>query len=98
MRGQSWTKLHRNFNPYIIGIKLENIPGWHVTCLITLGTSDFINVIQVCPKISLKCIQKIIVGNGKITHKFFDFRKFCADLAFLHLSQVKPKTMPADGQ
>ena len=55
-----------------------------MTCvirLITLVTSDF-DGIQVCPKISLKCIQKIIVGNGQITHNFFDFLKFYADFAF----------------
>ena len=33
-------------------------------------------------KISFKCIQKITVGNGQITHNFFDFQKFCGDLAF----------------
>ena len=30
-----------------------------------------------------KSIKKIIVGNGQITLNFFDFQKFCANMAFL---------------
>ena len=50
-------------------------------CLITLVTSDFTWKSSL-PKITLKHIQKRIVGNGQIIHNFLDFRKFCADLAF----------------
>ena len=33
-------------------------------------------------KLATTCTQMIILGNGQITHNFFDFQKFCAKLAF----------------
>ena len=35
------------------------------------------------PKNRQKSIKKIIVGNGQITLNFFDFQKFCVNMAFL---------------
>ena len=52
-----------------------------VNCLITLVTSDFIWNSSL-PKVGKQYIQKMIVGYGQMTHNFFDFLKFWADLAF----------------
>ena len=53
----------------------------YVIGFITLVTSDFIWNSSL-PKNRHKCIQKIIFGNGQITHNFFDFQKLCAKLSF----------------
>ena len=49
--------------------------------LISMATSNFIRNSSL-PKNRQKCIQKIAIANGKITHNFFDFQKFCAKLSF----------------
>ena len=71
----------------MIGIKLKNITQWHMLLVLLLYSHQILFGIQVCQKIGKKCIQKIIVGNGQITHNFFDFRKFCASLAFFAFIQ-----------
>ena len=53
----------------------------YAICLITLVPSNFIWNSSL-PKNRQKCIQKIVVGKGQITHNFFDFQKFCAKLSF----------------
>ena len=67
----------------MIGIKLKNITQWHMLLVLLLYSHQILFGIQVCQKIGKKCIQKIVVGNGQITHNFFDFRKICAFFAFI---------------
>ena len=77
------TKLHCNFNVYfMIGVKLKNITRWHVLLVWLLWSHQTLFGIQVCPKNVKRCVQKKIVGNGQITHNFFDFQKFFANMAF----------------
>ena len=49
---------------------------------VSMATSNCIRNSSL-PKNRQKCIQKMAIANGKITHNFFDFQKFCANMAFL---------------
>ena len=54
----------------------------YVIGLITVVALDYFWKTHL-PKNRQKSIKKMIVGNGQITHNFFDFQKFCANMAFL---------------